>query len=430
MTEPTPATATDGLLDQVWDYPLFEALYGRRSRRFGRGFAMTEGPFAYTSAHPPLPLSEIEEALLVAAGVGFSGLALWDLSRPVPYRRGDGRTFPSTSGGRRTALFFTNDAGVYVIDPAPSLPARMRVVAAADERERVLALHREQRRQLQPGRLAFARSVPPLCGHNLWNSNGPGSTLFMPICDVSYSLISLTAQFVDPTLKRFTPKRDRGMHIVDDRHGFRSGGCERWVKSGFLDADDVLPLSHLERQACYYMFSEPAAICQNMFLATEAMGLGGWKHCGFMSREVLKALGFTMVVPRDTPILANPVGLDGIFQAYCPPYFPSMDAAVDAVLMPLLRANADAAPVESAFLMSDAEHRRGTVAVSEEGIACTKAVCNYIHETYGRFPGNLDAMHLMWFFQAHHIDTEFYDRFFRPGAYGPTHSAHLATWHR
>ncbi|HML12347.1 MAG TPA: hypothetical protein VK456_03520, partial [Xanthobacteraceae bacterium] len=71
-----------------------------------------------------------------------------------------------------------------------------------------------------------------------------------------------------------------------------------------------------------------------------------------------------------------------------------------------------------------------TVAVSDEGVACTKAVCNYIHETYGRFPGSLDAMHLMWFFQAHHLDTDFYDRFFRPGAYGPTHAAHLATWHR
>jgi hypothetical protein len=80
--------------------------------------------------------------------------------------------------------------------------------------------------------------------------------------------------------------------------------------------------------------------------------------------------------------------------------------------------------------MSDAEHRRSTVTVGDEGLACTKAVCNYIHQTYGRFPGSLDAMHLMWVFQAHHIDTDFYDRFFRPDAYGPAHAAHLATWHR
>jgi hypothetical protein len=120
-----------------------------------------------------------------------------------------------------------------------------------------------------------------------------------------------------------------------------------------------------------------------------------------------------------------------VFQAYCPPYFASMDAAVEAVLRPYARnARATDASTVSSYLMSDAEHRRSTVSVSEEGIACTKAVCNYIHETYGRFPGSLDAMHLMWVFQAHHLDTDFYDRFFRPGAYGPTHAAHMTTWHR
>jgi hypothetical protein len=422
------ASAPNDLLHRVWDYPLFEALYGRRSRRFGLGFAMAEGPFAYVSPHAPLPLSEDEEALLVAAGIGFSGIALWDLSRPLPYRGGAGRTFPSTSGGRRTALFFTNDQGVYAIDPAAASPGKLREVEAPDQRERVLALYREHRKLLQPGRLDIPRRVPPLCGHNLWDSNGPGSTLFMPVCDVSYSLIALTAQFVDASLERFA-KDGRGMHIVDDRHGFRPAGTERWLESGFLDADNILPLSHLERQACYFMFSEPAAICQNMFLATEALGIGGWMHCGFLSREILAALGFTMVVPRATPVLANPVGLDGVFQAYCPPYFPTMDAAVDAVLAPMLRGSAGATPSASAYRMSDAEHRRSTSAVSEEGIACTKAVCNYIHETYGRFPGSLDAMHLMWFMQAHHLDTNYYDRFFRPGAYGPTHAAHLATWH-
>ena len=33
----TQSAASD-LLHKVWDYPLFEALYGRRSRRFGLGF--------------------------------------------------------------------------------------------------------------------------------------------------------------------------------------------------------------------------------------------------------------------------------------------------------------------------------------------------------------------------------------------------------
>jgi hypothetical protein len=65
-------------LDLAWSYPLFEALYRRRSRRFGLGFE---------SAHAPVPLTELEEALLVGAGAGFTGLAFWDLPTPAPYTR-------------------------------------------------------------------------------------------------------------------------------------------------------------------------------------------------------------------------------------------------------------------------------------------------------------------------------------------------------
>jgi hypothetical protein len=74
MTRSTPSNQ----LHNVWDYPLFEALYGRRSRRFGLGFEIAEGPFGYKSERSPVPLSELEEALLVAAGIGVTGIPLWD----------------------------------------------------------------------------------------------------------------------------------------------------------------------------------------------------------------------------------------------------------------------------------------------------------------------------------------------------------------
>jgi hypothetical protein len=420
MTEPM----LPDLLRAVWEYPLFDALYGRRTRRFGLGFEMPNGPTPYKSERAPLPLTETEEALLVAAGVGFSGVALWDQNRPLLYRSPDARTFPSTSRGRRTALFFTNDDGVSAIDPDGGSTEQSR---SAGERPDVLRLFHEQRKVLQPGRLAIPRRVPPMCGHNLWASNMPGSTLFMPVCDVSYALIGLIAQFVDTQLERFAAGHRGGVNIVDDRNGFRSAGTEAWLRSGFLDAADPLPLSVLERQACYFMFSEPAAICQNMFLATEAMGLGGWMHCGFLSREVFEVLGFRTVVPQCGVSLAHPVGLEGIFQAACPPWFPSMDAAVDAVLSPLSSPATATGPVP--HLVSEATHRAAAVTISDEGIACTKAVCNYIHDTYGRFPGGVDAMHLMWFMQVHHLDTGFYDSCFRSGTYGRAHADHLSNWH-
>jgi hypothetical protein len=31
--------------------------------------------------------------------------------------------------------------------------------------------------------------------------------------------------------------------------------------------------------------------------------------------------------------------------------------------------------------------------------------------------------------QAHHLDLEFYDRFFTPGAYLRTHAEHMKRWH-
>jgi hypothetical protein len=35
----------------------------------------------------------------------------------------------------------------------------------------------------------------------------------------------------------------------------------------------------------------------------------------------------------------------------------------------------------------------------------------------------------MTYFQAHHLDLDFYDRFFKPGAYLRTHAEHMQRWH-
>jgi hypothetical protein len=33
------------------------------------------------------------------------------------------------------------------------------------------------------------------------------------------------------------------------------------------------------------------------------------------------------------------------------------------------------------------------------------------------------------FLQAHHLDLDFYDRHFKPGAYLETHKRHMERWH-
>ncbi len=35
----------------------------------------------------------------------------------------------------------------------------------------------------------------------------------------------------------------------------------------------------------------------------------------------------------------------------------------------------------------------------------------------------------LMYLQAQHLDVEFYDRFYQPGAYLRTHASHMARWH-
>jgi hypothetical protein len=48
-------------MEDVLNFPLSAALFGRRARRFSMGASIPDGPLAYTSRHDPLPLRELEQ---------------------------------------------------------------------------------------------------------------------------------------------------------------------------------------------------------------------------------------------------------------------------------------------------------------------------------------------------------------------------------
>src|SRR5215216_4334726 len=60
-------------LQDVLQFPLVEALYGRRARRFSFGASIPDGPLAFTSRHDPLPLTELEQMLVLTAAAGNTG---------------------------------------------------------------------------------------------------------------------------------------------------------------------------------------------------------------------------------------------------------------------------------------------------------------------------------------------------------------------
>src|SRR5689334_17773133 len=122
-----PEFTTHGFKKTLDEYPLLTALRERRSRRFGMGMKMPDGPLAYQSRHAPAPLTEAEEAALVFAGCGITGHALADLC----YAPGGGggimgglvaRTIASGDGLQTVALVVTNDQGTWLIRRPRELP--------------------------------------------------------------------------------------------------------------------------------------------------------------------------------------------------------------------------------------------------------------------------------------------------------------------
>ena len=66
---------------------------------------------------------------------------------------------------------------------------------------------------------------------------------------------------------------------------------------------------------------------------------------------------------------------------------------------------------------------------SEEFKDCVGVMAQYIYDTFGKFPGTVPTLFIMNYLQAQHLDVDFYDRYFKPGAYLETHAEHQRRWH-
>ena len=102
---PHPPGLDDGL-----GYPFFQSVFDRKSRRMGLGMSMP-GTLGYDSPYEAVPLTELEEALLLVAGTGLTGLNLGDIDPSMgadAMVQWTARTWPSSCSNHGTELFFTN----------------------------------------------------------------------------------------------------------------------------------------------------------------------------------------------------------------------------------------------------------------------------------------------------------------------------------
>jgi hypothetical protein len=453
-----PAIRQEGL-EELLSRPLLESIWKRRTHRVSRGASVPAGSMSYRSPNPPMPLTELEEAILIAL-TGCSGLTMPDRPFEDP-RDGEpimakpnltmgGRTAGSPDNAQGTHFFMINDSGTYFLrklPPAPDLPFTAEALIERGRQAKVRVLDR--RLDVAEG----ARDFPAYLDSNRFLSNLPGTTIFLPVVDLSH-------QYINCLMYLLTQPEGARPTFVDDRNFYRPAGVGKWVKNGFLNADIKLPLGAMGPMRTQV---EADLLVQNMMLTADAMGLGAWIHGTIhpqimlgdpkFSRTYGRMLGFDFVTPRFrfadvlrwhvplpkyAALRSHPIGLrvDGehLIRAACPPNHPSMEAAVESVVRAKFGPDGIYTDDKTFSRIYKADYGRRYLAEAsaydQAVIDCVRDVCVYIHKTHGRFPAHADAIHVpgIWL-QAHHIESEYYDRFFANGT-TDAHQRHAARWHR
>lgn len=427
---PDPQAVLQGApagLGDALSYPFFQSVFDRKSRRMGLGMSMP-GTLSYDSPYEAVPLTELEEALLLVAGTGLTGLNLGDIDPSMgadAMVQWTARTWPSSCSNHGTELFFTNDSGTYFLDmwnlmPQPGELSTLQGKSLDAQVEWILQLVDRAKVRLSDSRAEMPTGLPGLFVFNHWNANKPGTTLFLPVSNMTLEYINLLFIYFSPEYK-FT--------LVDETAGYQTCGLDKWVASGRLDPQRQMGIVEIEQRVLSMQVVEQAFICQNINLALQAMGLGGWTYTGYIARFALggmdvPGLGFRFADAKRGPSV--PVGRDGVYEAFTPPYHADMGAAVDAFLARKWSQYEPEMP--KAYLEPDKVTSQ-IARPDEDTIQIVKDYCTYVHETYGRFPAYLDPMYQRLTCQAQHVDEDFYEKYYPPGAVTPQHHHHFERWH-
>lgn len=247
----------------------------------------------------------------------------------------------------------------------------------------------------------------------------------MPVGDASEECLGLMALMIR-----------HGVMVVDHETGQPAGNLEPFVRSGLLDQKKQFPIAELQSTVHESVCLELAFIGHNIVLVMQAIGLGGLYFNGMDDLSVLGAnarggvagLGFQFV-EDERWVTPNVVGLDGVYEALCPPYYPDMHAAVEAFVERKFGPGGAYDPNAPGPWRESGSVKRTVDPHSRDFVDCMSEVARYIYNKNGKFPGIRSTIVLPGFVQAHHIDTDFYDAHYQRDAYLRTHAAHMDRWH-
>jgi hypothetical protein len=418
-------------LESMTQFPLIQALAGRRSRRFCVGAEIPEGPLAFKSNQKSISLTKMEQMIVLTSMAGSTG---WHYtisynetvrSKLPSYSAGPaGRTFPSAAGFHTSDLFFTDDNGTYYFSTRDFHPPLENYRGKREQLDNHIAEHRKRIRKLSDKRLYIPKKTPYMDPHNTWIANHEGSTLILPVVDLAQHMLDGIWYYALD-----------GRVIYDDIAKKPIPGIDKFP-SVIANPNDVIPLSFLEMMSIAECSAEISMSCYAGALMLQAMGLGGWVFDGMDWMAILGASGDPKIpgfgFRYDTSerwSMPNITGLSGVFEAYCPPHYRNMREAVEALAKRkygeggVYNEGTPGAWKDSAKVRGSAHH------ASEDFKECVALQAQYIYDTYSKFPATAPSIFAFMYLQAHHLDLSFYEHYFKPGAYLSTHAEHMKNWH-
>jgi hypothetical protein len=436
---------------QLSGYSLFDALRHRRSRRFGWGMSINEGPLAYQSQKPAGPLEEYEEAALAFAACGITGYALADLAYGVGQGGSMlgglvGRTVSSPDALNAVAVFVITDEATYLLKRPQDLQAQeiadmIRLIADPQAAQNLVEMYHLLRVKVRDGRAA----APVIPGDNFninkWALYAKGGTYFLPVNEITTPIINALIEMFDPEM---------GLFLIDERNFFQPAGIGQFAKSrgGFLhdemDGGRVATVQGFEMSMAEAVAVEQGMVLQNISLMAQTLGLGGYVNFARAEFAWFPPLGFRLqtmsgsryagapriftwflkLLGRDIEV-QFPVGLekDGrtLLHAYAPPYFPTMRAAVEAwVAHKFGKEGIYRGKIGVSDWKDPTSVRKGISDLDPRAIDAAASYCDYIYKRYGRFPAYSAPFRTIVGYQATRVDVNFYDQFYRRDALSTT----------
>ncbi|MCC7078473.1 MAG: hypothetical protein IT198_15225 [Acidimicrobiia bacterium] len=447
---------------------VFSALSTLRTRRIGLGYrsetgeaetfawssnetvTQPAGPLAFTSQADPVPLSEVEQALIAWAALGPNGVALAD----VPVHGGlsgllswAGRTIPASSNDLSVDLFIVDDDGVWVYRPEPERLAPVEI-AGPEDYAKILHWFRAGRTKVADTRPDIGWFSAPEGTHNVnamgpgqYNLNRPGSTWFLPVGDLGLEWFNMLLNSYEWS----------GFYLMDPDTA-KPCGVDDWIRPGFLEVGFPIPV--FDELVLMLHSSQAACAVQNIRLACEALGLGAWPVGSYADDmllgaypDVCRGLGFTFLErdpDRNPSKTSTCLGQPGVKEPVVvpSPQFPTAADAVRYVRNVRYEAGGQLSregnwsaraggPYNEATMQEILESPKAHIPDWAEEAAI--ATVEYIVAKYGCCPAYISPVRAKFSAQVHHVDTEFYETFQTGNGQSPAVTPavrdHFANWH-